>query len=53
LKVYLLNTTGQQIRAYDMNGESLHALLPHLAQGMYYLKITGEGIFETQKLVIQ
>ena len=53
LKVTITNTTGQQLRSYNMNGEYLHATLPHVAPGLYYIKITGNGFSETRKLIIQ
>ena len=53
LKVIITNATGQHIISYDMSGESLQARLPHVAPGMYYIKITGDGFSETRKLVIQ
>ncbi len=53
LKIYLTNATGQQLSSYNMNGEYLQAKLPHLAPGMYYIKISGEDIYTTTKLVIQ
>ncbi|HXL54687.1 MAG TPA: M36 family metallopeptidase [Chitinophagaceae bacterium] len=53
LKIYLENVTGQRLGSYIMNGEYLQAKLPHLAAGMYYIKIIGEGINTTSKLIIQ
>jgi extracellular elastinolytic metalloproteinase len=53
LKVSLMNATGKQLMTYSMNGEYLHAALPHIAAGLYYIKITGDGFSETRKLVIQ
>ncbi len=53
LSVDLMTTTGQQLNRYNMTGESLHINLPKLASGMYYLKITGDGVSETRKLIIQ
>ncbi len=53
LKVYLMNTVGQQVKTYTMNGQYMQINLPHLAAGVYYIKIEGEGINTKQKLVIQ
>jgi len=53
LKVTLTNATGQQLESYNMNSEMLQAVLPHVAAGLYYIRITGDGISETRKLVIQ
>lgn len=53
LSIDLLNATGQQIKTFSMNGERLQMNLPKLASGMYYLKISGEGVSETRKLIIQ
>jgi hypothetical protein len=53
LNVDLVNASGQQIKRFNMNGESLQMNLPKLASGMYYLKISGEGFTETRKLIIQ
>ena len=53
LSVDLIGTNGQQLQRYTMSGELLKINLPKLASGVYYLKITGEGVAETRKLVIQ
>lgn len=53
LKVSIVSATGKQIITYNMSGENLNAKLPLLAQGMYYIQIKGEGISDTQKLIIQ
>jgi extracellular elastinolytic metalloproteinase len=53
LSVDLMTTTGQQLSRYYLTGERLQINLPKLASGMYYLKITGDGVSETRKLVIQ
>jgi hypothetical protein len=53
LTVDLINENGKQIKRYNMTGESLQVNLPKLASGMYYFKITGEGVSATKKLVIQ
>lgn len=53
LKVVLANATGQQVKTYNMSSERLQAALPHVAAGLYYIKINGDGISETRKLVIQ
>jgi hypothetical protein len=53
LSVDLLTATGQQLNRYYMSGETLQINLPALASGMYYLKISGDGVSETRKLIIQ
>jgi len=53
LSVDLVGTNGQQLRRFTMSGETLRINLPKLASGVYYLKISGEGVSETRKLVIQ
>ncbi|CAN5314551.1 hypothetical protein BH11BAC6_BH11BAC6_14260 [soil metagenome] len=53
LKVYLLSAIGQQVKSYYMNGQYLQVSLPYTAPGIYYVKITGEGISHTQKLIIE
>jgi hypothetical protein len=53
LTVDLVSPNGQQLKRVEMNGETLKINLPKLASGVYYLKITGEGVSETRKLVIQ
>jgi hypothetical protein len=53
LTVDLVNTTGQQVKRFNMRGEMLNINLPKLASGLYYLRITGEGFAETRKLIIQ
>lgn len=53
LNVDLLDAAGQQLKRFTMNSETLQMNLPKLAAGMYYIKISGQGISETRKLVIQ
>jgi extracellular elastinolytic metalloproteinase len=53
LSVDLMTATGQQLSRYYLTDESLLINLPKLASGMYYLKITGDGVSETRKLIIQ
>ncbi len=53
LQVYLLNTQGQRLKQFTMNGESLPLNLPDLPAGVYYIKIVGDGINSNHKLVIQ
>lgn len=53
LTVDLVSPNGQQLKRVEMNGETLNINLPKLASGIYYLKIAGEGVAETKKLVIQ
>jgi extracellular elastinolytic metalloproteinase len=53
LKVALMNAIGQQIKTWDMSNEFRQLTLPHTSPGVYYIKITGDGIVNTQKIVIQ
>ena len=53
LKVSIVSATGKQLITYNMSGEILNAKLPLLAKGLYYVQIKGEGISDTQKLIIQ
>jgi extracellular elastinolytic metalloproteinase len=53
LNVDLVNASGQQIKRFNMIGESLQINLPKLSSGMYYLKISGDGVNETRKLIVQ
>ena len=53
LTVDLVNAAGQQIKRFNMSGESLQINLPKLSSGMYYLKLSGEGYSESKKLIIQ
>jgi len=53
LTVDLVSATGRKITSYKMNTESMQLTLPRIASGVYYLKISGDQISETQKLVIE
>ena len=53
VKVTLLNTAGQILNIFDVSQERNDILLPTLASGIYYLKITGEHISSLKKLVIK
>lgn len=53
LKIKLLNAIGQQLKVYDMSGEYMQINLPHLAPGIYYIKIAGTNIASTHKLIIE
>jgi hypothetical protein len=53
LSVDLLSAKGEQLNRYSMTGERLQINLPALASGMYYLWISGDGVSETRKLIIQ
>ena len=53
LIVELVNASGQQLKSFNMTGERLQMNLPKVAPGMYYVRISGDGVSETRKLVIQ
>jgi len=53
LKIYLISALGQQLISYNMSSQYLQLNLPHLAPGNYYLRISGDGLNKTHKLVIQ
>ena len=53
VKVALLNTTGQVLSRFTVNKDKNDLLLPALASGVYYLKITGDNISTVQKIVIE
>ncbi len=53
LKVVLLTAAGKEIATYNMNSATLKLNLPHVAPGMYLVKITGDNISSTHKLIIQ
>ena len=52
LQLVLLNSQGQKVINYTMNSQSKQLILPSLSAGVYYLKITGNGIVSTHKIVI-
>jgi len=41
------------VRSIDMKGQYLQLNLTNIVPGIYYVKVTGEGVNHTQKLVIQ
>jgi hypothetical protein len=51
LKIQLLNQLGSAV--LSASGENINMNLETLAPGIYYLKISGKGINETKKLVIE
>ena len=53
LQLSLINSQGQQVKTFTINGQFKQLLLPALASGVYYLKITGNGIVSTHKIVIE
>jgi extracellular elastinolytic metalloproteinase len=53
LTVDLVNAAGQQMKRFTMRGDMLNINLPKLASGLYYLRVTGEGFAQTEKLIIQ
>lgn len=53
LKIYIMDATGKQVRSLDMKGQYLQVNLPNIVPGIYYVKVTGEGVNHTQKLVVQ
>ncbi|MEO6949356.1 MAG: M36 family metallopeptidase [Ginsengibacter sp.] len=53
IKVALLNSAGQILSRFNVSKDKNDLLLPTLASGVYYLKITGENISTVQKLVIE
>ena len=53
LQLVLLNAQGQQLALFNMNNENKQFNLPLLATGIYYLKVSGEAVETTHKLVIK
>jgi hypothetical protein len=53
LIIDLVNAVGHKIATYKMNAESMQINLPRIASGVYYLKISGEQVNETQKLIVE
>jgi hypothetical protein len=53
LQVKLFNAVGQQVASYILAGETLTMDVSRLNTGAYYISITGEGINQKEKLVIQ
>lgn len=53
LKVYLVNSIGQQLQVYNMGGQYLEINLAAVAAGVYYIKIEGEGVASQHKLIVK
>lgn len=53
LQVKVFNNVGQQIASYILNTETLPLDVSKFAKGSYYVSITGDGINQKEKLVIQ
>lgn len=53
LQIKLYNSLGAKVASYTLTGESMPIDLSRLTAGAYYISITGEGINQKEKLVIQ
>lgn len=53
LKISIINAQGRQVKTFTMNGQYVQLQLPALASGVYYVRITGDGVSSNQKLVIE
>lgn len=53
LKITIVNAQGRQVKTFTMNGQYAQLQLPSLAAGVYYVRITGDGVSNNQKLVIE
>lgn len=53
LQVKLYNNIGQQVGSYILNGETLTLNVSQFTRGSYYVSVTGDGINQKEKLVIQ
>ena len=53
LKVSIINAQGRQVKTFTMNGQYVQLQLPALASGVYYVRITGDGVSSNHKLVIE
>ncbi len=53
LKISIVNAQGRQVKTFTMNGQYMQLQLPALASGVYYVRITGDGVSSNQKLVIE
>ncbi len=49
----LMDATGKSIQYFTVNGQYMQLQLPALAAGTYFIKVTGDGLSEIQKLIIQ
>ncbi|HVX48864.1 MAG TPA: M36 family metallopeptidase, partial [Chitinophagaceae bacterium] len=53
LTVYLVNSAGQRVRTYTMQGQYKLLALPPVAAGVYYIRIKGDGISSEKKIIIE
>ncbi|MEP6846546.1 MAG: T9SS type A sorting domain-containing protein, partial [Panacibacter sp.] len=53
LKIYIMDAGGKTVSIFNMQGQYLQLNLPNIAPGVYYVRVTGEGVRHIQKLVIQ
>ena len=53
LTVRLVTATGHELKNYIIHGEMLQLNVSNLSPGMYYIRINGDGIAETRKVIIQ
>ena len=53
LQVKLFNSLGEQVAAYKLTSESMPLDISRFATGSYYISVTGEGINQREKLIIQ
>ena len=53
LQVKLFNSVGRQVASYQLTTESMPIDVSRFAAGSYYISITGEGINQKEKLIIQ
>ena len=53
LQVKLFNSLGQQVATYTLGAESMPLDISRYTPGVYYISITGEGINQKEKIVIQ
>ncbi len=53
LRISIVNAQGRQVKTFTMNGQYMQLQLPALASGVYYVRITGDGVSSNQKLVIE
>ncbi len=53
LQVKLFNSLGQQLAAYVLTTESLPIDISKLNSGSYYISVTGDGINQKEKLIVQ
>lgn len=53
LQVKLFNNLGEQVASFTLSGESMPIDISRFTTGAYYISITGEGINQKEKLIIQ